>query len=188
MLNVVNTKLENKTDKQFIYYIGNSKIILDPAKPVIINGEIFTKETRQEGNTENLLVNIYNGNIDFTLIIDQDFVTNIERGTVVALPKRAESRLVKKVSPVSEKKPEVKKEEKVEPVKVETPKEEKKEIKSEPVVEVKKETKVKPEVKKEEPKKEEPKKESAKPAEDAVSLDNITVEDTKGKSKKVTKL
>jgi hypothetical protein len=160
MISVVRTKLENKTNEQFIYYIGSSKIILDPAKPVILNGEIFTKETRQEGNTEHLLVNIYNGNIAFTLIVDKDFVTDIERDSIVDLPQRSKSKLIEKVVKpaikVADKTviPEVKKEEPVkQEVKVETPKVEEKKI-----------------VKQEE------------------SLDNIVVEDNKPRGKKAQKL
>lgn len=170
MINIIKTQLENKTSKQFIYYIGASKIILDPGKPVIINGDIFTRETRQEGNTEGLLVNVYNGNIDLTLMIDDTFVTKVERASVTVLPKRSQDKLINKDGEAPEK--EVVKEE---PKKAEPAKEE-----------------PKPEVK-EEPKKVEPQKEVVKEepkveVKEEASLDNVVVEDVKPRTKKATKL
>lgn len=186
MINIVKTKLENKTDKQFIYYIGSSKIILDPGIPVIINGDIFTRETRQEGNTENLVVNVYNGLIDLTLLVDDTFVTKVIRETVTALPKRAQERLIKKevkaeVSVKEEPKKDVK------PVvapKVEAPKTESPKVET-PKVETTKEP-IKPvEVKPEEPKKV-VKQDTKSAKEDQAVLTDITVTDSK--SKKATKL
>lgn len=186
MINVVKTILENKTTKPFLYYIGNSKIILDPAKPVTINGDIFSKETKQEGNTEGLLVNIYNGNIDYTLVVDDTFVTNVTRESVVTLPRRSQSRLIQKVENAGIKEVPVKEEpKKEEPVKA---------PEKAPVVVEK--PAVQEEPKKEEPKQEEPKKvkeEKAEPAkkaskatkEEQVTLNDITVTESK---KKATKL
>lgn len=172
MINIIKTKLTNKTDSKYIYYIGGSRITLEPKGSVTIMGDIFSRETKQEGNTENLLVNVYNGNIDFTLIIDDKFISSVERANVVNLPQRSKSRLIDKSAKPAE-------------AKKEAPK----------PVEVKKEE-VKPvEVKKEEPKapvkpvvKEEPKKEPAKPVEVKkeekpveATLDNVTVNDAKPK-------
>jgi hypothetical protein len=176
MINIIKTQLENKTNKQFIYYIGASKIILDPGKPVIINGDIFTRETRQEGNTEGLLVNVYNGNIDLTLMIDDTFVTKVERTSVTVLPKRSQDKLINK-SKASEKEPAKEEPKKVEPVK-EEPK--KAEVKEEP-----KKAEVKEEPKKVEPAKEETVKVEVK---EEASLDNVVVEDTKPRTKKAAKL
>lgn len=170
MINIIKTQLENKTDKQFIYYIGASKIILDPGKPVIINGDIFTRETRQEGNTEGLLVNVYNGNIDLTLMIDNQFVTKVEHTSVTVLPKRSQDKLGNKDGKAPEK--EVVKEE---PKKIEP-------VKEEPKVEIKEEPK------KVEPPKEVVKEEPKAEVKEEVSLDNVVVEDVKPKTKKATKL
>jgi hypothetical protein len=174
MISVVKTKLENKTDKQFIYYIGSSKIILDPCKPVIVNGDIFTRETRQEGNTEGLLVNIYNGNITLTLIVDDTFVTDVKREAVTVLPKRSQDKLINKDGLAPDK--EIVKEE----PKTELKEESKAVVKEEP----KKAEPVKVETTKVEQVKEEPKVEAKEDA----SLNNIVVEDIKPKNKKATKL
>jgi hypothetical protein len=181
MINVVKTILENKTTKPFLYYIGNSKIILDPAKPVTINGDIFSKETKQEGNTEGLLVNIYNGNIDYTLVVDDTFVTNVTRESVVTLPRRSQSRLIQKVENAGIKEVPAKEEpKKEEPVKA---------PEKAPVVVEK--PAVQEESKQEEPKKvkeekAEPAKKSSKATkEEQVTLNDITVTESK---KKATKL
>lgn len=170
MIDIIKTKLENKTDKSFIYYLNSSKVVLEPGKIITINGDIFSKENRQEGSTENLLVNVHNGNIALTLIIDDTFVTSIERESVVVLPKRSQSKLitVEAVKKVEDVKPVVnpdpKAEAKVEPV-----------VKEEVKVEQPKKVEAKTVVKKEEPKKEE-------------SLENTEIKDTEKKEKKVSKL
>ena len=169
MVNIVRTKLENKLDKPIIFYIAGSRITLNPGTPVILDGDVFSQETRQEGNTEGLLINIYNGNIELTLICDDTFINKIERESVVILPKRAQVHLKKPVvveepSKVSETKPVESK-----PVEVNVqPKEETKPV--EAPVEVKKD-----------------KQEDIKVND---SLEGVVIEDTKAKSKpkKVTKL
>ena len=176
MINIIKTQLENKTDKQFIYYIGASKIILDPGKPVIINGDIFTRETRQEGNTEGLLVNVYNGNIDLTLMIDNQFVTKVERTSVTVLPKRSQDKLIGNEDGLAPAKKVVKEEPKKEEPKKEEP------TKEEPKAEVKEEPK------KVEPPKEVVKEEPKAEVKEEASLDNVVVEDVKPRTKKATKL
>ena len=171
MINIINLRLVNKTDKPFVYYFTNYKLTLNPNVPVVIQGDLFSREIRQEGNTENLLVNIYNGNIELTLIHDDKFINKVEKGSIVELPQRSKVKLIeKKATPAEVKKEEPKKEEpkKVEELKKEEPKKE----------EPKKAEPSKPaEVKKEEPKKEEP-----------TTLQNTEVADGKAKDKKVTKL
>jgi hypothetical protein len=169
MINIINLRLVNKTDKPFVYYFTNHKLTLNPDVPVVIQGDLFSREVRQEGNTENLLVNIYNGNIELTLIHDDKFINKVEKDSIVELPQRSKVKLIeKKAAPV-----EVKKEE---PKKVEEPKKAEEPKKEEP----KKTEPAKPaEVKKEEPKKEE-----------SETLQNTEVADgkAKDKDKKVTKL
>lgn len=172
MINIINLRLVNKTDKPFVYYFTNYKLTLNPGVPVIIQGDLFSRETRQEGNTENLLVNVYNGNIELTLIHDDKFINKIEKASIVDLPQRSKVKLVEKKETAT-----VKKEE---PKKVEEPKKEDPE-KEEP-------KKVEESKKSEEPKKEEPKKEEPKKVEEPDTLQNTKVEDGKTKDKKVTKL
>ena len=176
MINIINLRLVNKTDKPFVYYFTNYKLTLNPNVPVVIQGDLFSREIRQEGNTENLLVNIYNGNIELTLIHDDKFINKVEKGSIVELPQRSKIKLIeKKAAPAEVKKEEPKK---VEELKKEEPKKE----------EPKKVEPAKPaEVKKEEPKKEEPKKEEPK-KEESETLQNTEVADGKAKDKKVTKL
>lgn len=146
MINIVKVKLENKTDKPFIYYMNSGKVTLNPGIPVIFDGDLFSRETRQEGNTEGLLVNVYNGNIELTLIYDDTFINKIEKDKVVKLPKRAQVKLINKDELVPEKEPVKEEPKKVEPAK-EEPKPEVKEepkkveVKEEPKVEVKEEVK-----------------------------------------------
>jgi hypothetical protein len=162
MINIINLRLVNKTDKPFVYYFTNYKLTLNPGVPVIIQGDLFSRETRQEGNTENLLVNVYNGNIELTLIHDDKFINKIEKASIVDLPQRSKVKLVEKKEVATVKKEEPKKVE--EPKKEEAPK------------------------KKEETKPEEPKKEEPKKVEEPDTLQNTKVEDGKTKDKKVTKL
>lgn len=180
MINIIKTKLENKTDKSFIYSLSATKIVLEPKKTITITGDIFSREFRQEGSTENLLVNIYNGNIAMTLIVDDKFVTAIERDSVVVLPKRSQEKLIKVEAPK----------------KVETKVEAKTAAKTEPKAAVEPAAKVEPtvkaEVKVETPKKVENKAE-AKPVakvepKKEESLENIEIKDTDKKDKKVSKL
>lgn len=171
MINIIKTKLENKTDKSFIYYLNSSKIILEPYKSITVSGDIFSKESRQEGSTENLLVNVHNGNIALTLIVDDKFVTDVVRESVVVLPSRAQAKLADTVVTVKE-----------EPKKVEAPVVQ--EVKAEPVVEPKKvETKKVEEAPKKAEVKKEVKKETKKVEE--VSLESVELKDS---ADKVTKL
>lgn len=94
MINIVKVKLENKTNKPFIYYLSSGKVTLNPNVPVIFEGDLFSREYRQEGTVEGLLVNVYNGNISMTLICDDTFIHKIEKEKVVNLPKRAQAKLV----------------------------------------------------------------------------------------------
>lgn len=166
MINIIKTKLENKANKTFNYFFNNSKIVLEPGKTVTINGDIFSKDIRQEGSTENLLVNVHNGDVVFTLVVDDKFINNIERESLVVLPRRAQERLIVKDAPKVE-------EPKVEPKKVET--------KVEPKVEEPKvETKVEPKV--------EPKKVETKVViKEEAALEHTELKETK-KEKKSTKL
>lgn len=161
MINIIRTKIFNKSDKTFLYRLSDRNITLTPKATIVLDGDLFSKETSQDGVTENILVAAYNGELEISLVVDNDFIANVNRDSVVRLPVRSQVRLMdktKKVEPKKEEKPvEVKKPEvKVEPVKVdikvETPKvEAAKPV--EPKVTPVKETAKKVESKKAEPKK-----------------------------------
>ena len=131
MINIIRTKIFNKSDKTFLYRLSDRNITLTPKATIVLDGDLFSKETSQDGVTENILVAAYNGELEISLVVDNDFIANVNRDSVVRLPVRSQVRLMdktKKVEPKKEEKPvEVKKPEvKVEPVKVdikvETPK------------------------------------------------------------------
>lgn len=125
MINIIRTKLLNKSDKTFLYRLSDRNITLTPNATVVLDGDLFSKETSQDGVTENILVAAYNGELEITLIVDNDFISAVNRDSVVRLPVRSQVRLknkseAPKVEAKKEEKPvvAVKKEEKpvVEPV------------------------------------------------------------------------
>lgn len=125
MINIIRTKIFNKSDKTFLYRLSDRNITLTPKSTIVLDGDLFSKETSQDGVTENILVAAYNGELEISLVVDNDFIANVNRDSVVRLPVRSQVRLMdksKKVEPKKEEKPvEVKKPEvKAEPVKVDT--------------------------------------------------------------------
>lgn len=169
MINIIRTKIFNKSDKTFLYRLSDRNITLTPKATIVLDGDLFSKETSQDGVTENILVAAYNGEIELSLVVDNDFIADVNRDSVVRLPVRSQVRLMdksKKVEPKKEEKPvEVKKPEvKAEPAKVdtkvETPKVETPKVEATKPVEPKA-TPVKEEAKKVESKKAESKKAEA---------------------------
>lgn len=164
MINIIRTKIFNKSDKTFLYRLSDRNITLTPKATIVLDGDLFSKETSQDGVTENILVAAYNGELEISLVVDNDFIANVNRDSVVRLPVRSQVRLMdktKKVEPKKEEKPvEVKKPEvKAEPVKVDTKVEAPKVETTKPAES--KATPVKEEAKKVESKKAEPKKAEA---------------------------
>lgn len=164
MINIIRTKIFNKSDKTFLYRLSDRNITLTPKATIVLDGDLFSKETSQDGVTENILVAAYNGELEISLVVDNDFIANVNRDSVVRLPVRSQVRLMdksKKVEPKKEEKPvEVKKPEvKAEPAKVDTKVETPKVEATKPVEP--KATPVKEEAKKVESKKAEPKKAEA---------------------------
>ena len=172
MIDIIKTKITNKSNKTFIYRLSFGTYTLVPGATVVMDGDLFTKEVRQEGVTESILVSAYNGELDITISVDDKFVSNVIREGVTKLPARSQIRLIDK----AESKTAPVKTQVVETVKPVVKEEPKAEVKP---VEVKKETKVeaKPIVK-EEPKQE--KKEEA-------SLEQTELAEPK-KTKKTSKL
>ena len=145
MIDIIKTKITNKSNKTFLYRLSFGTYTLIPGASITIDGDLFTKETRQEGVTESILVSAYNGDLDINVIVDDKFVATVVREEVTKLPARSQIRLITKpavAEPVKTQvtqtvKPVVKEEPKVE-VK---PTEVKKEVKAEPAPEAKEDVK-----------------------------------------------
>jgi hypothetical protein len=139
MINIIKTKLVNKTENTLIYRLGNSNIVLKPGMDTTICGDLFSMDTKQEGTTENILVAAYNGDLDIIVIVDKDFAKVVQEEGVVNLPARSKVLLktkdVLKVEPVNE---DVKPVVKVEPVNEDVKPVAKTEVKVEGSKEVKK--------------------------------------------------
>ena len=134
MIGIIKTQITNKSAKTFIYRLSFGTYTLVPGASIVLDGDLFTKETRQEGVTESILVSAYNGELDITISIDDKFVANVIREEVTKLPARSQMRLIDK------------KEVKHTPVKVQVTETAKPVVKEEPKVEAKPVVKEEPKV------------------------------------------
>lgn len=179
MIDIIKTKITNKSEKTFLYRLSFGTYTLLPGASITVDGDLFTKETRQEGVTESILVSAYNGDLDITVIVDDKFVASVVKEEVTKLPARSQIRLVNK--PVV-----------VEPVKTQVTQTIKPVVEEEPKVEakpaeVKKEVTAEPAPVAKEEFKEEFKEESKQVKKEESSLETTEIEEPK-KAKKATKI
>ena len=145
MIDIIKTKITNKSEKTFLYRLSFGTYTLIPGASITIDGDLFTKETKQEGVTESILVSAYNGDLDITVIVDDRFVTNVAKEEITKLPARSQVRLITK--PVAAEPVKTQVTQTIKPVAKEEPKVEvkpaevKEEVKAEPVPEAKEDPK-----------------------------------------------